>query len=119
MVEPQPQPRSIVIEPTAQENVENRPTAGVLHTTSGGIPSSSTSDDQLEESQSKRPRTEDVITFINNDLQNVQVPHEDPIVISLTIANHDVKQILVDNESSVDVLYYDAFSRISLSVVQL
>ena len=37
----------------------------------------------------------------------------------LTIANHDVKWILVDNESSTDILYYDAFSRMSLSAARL
>ena len=92
---------------------------GVIHTIGGGIPSFSTLSDQLEESQSKRPRTEDVIAFIDDDLQNVLVPHADPVVILLTIANHDVKWILVDNGSSTDILYYDAFSRMSLFVVQL
>ena len=43
----------------------------------------------------------------------------DPVVILLTIANHDVKRILVDNGSSVDILYYDAFIRMSLSTAQL
>ena len=43
----------------------------------------------------------------------------DPIVILLTIINYDVKRILVYNESSTDILYYDTFSRISFSAVQL
>ena len=43
----------------------------------------------------------------------------DPVVILLTIVNQDVKRILVDNESSTDILYYDAFVRMSLSVAQL
>ena len=88
---------------------------GVIHTIGGGIPSSSTLDDQLEEFQSKQPRTEDVIAFTDDDLQDAQVPYADLIVILLTIANHDVKWILVDNGSSADILYNDAFVRMSLS----
>ena len=91
----------------------------VIHTIGGGIPSSSTLGDQLEESRRKRPRTEDVIAFVDDNLQNVQVPHADLVVILLTIANHDIKKILVDNGSSTDILYYDAFVRMSLSATQL
>ena len=36
----------------------------------------------------------------------------------MTIAKYDVKKNLIDNESSVDVLFYDVFSKINL-VVQL
>ena len=92
---------------------------GVIHTIDVGLLSFGTSGDQLAKSQSKRPRTEDVIAFAAADLQNVQVPHADPVVISLTIVNHDVKRILVDNGSSTDILYYDAFVRMSLSAAQL
>ena len=93
---------------------------GVIHTIGGGgILSSNTSGVQLEESQSKRSRTEDVIAFTYDDLQNVQVPHANPVVILLTIANYDVKRILVDNGSLADILYYDTFSKIFLSATQL
>ena len=43
----------------------------------------------------------------------------DTVVISLAIVNYDVKRILVDNESSMDVLYYDTFLKMSLSTIQL
>ena len=33
----------------------------------------------------------------------------------MTVANYDVKKILIDNESSVDVLFYDVLSKINLS----
>ena len=32
----------------------------------------------------------------------------------MTIANYDVKRILIDNESFIDVLFYDALSKINL-----
>ena len=36
------------------------------------------------------------------------------VVVSLNIANYDVRRILVDNGSSADILFYDAFSRMSI-----
>ena len=35
-------------------------------------------------------------------------------MISLTIANYDVKHVLVDNGSSTDVLFYEAFQKMNL-----
>ena len=109
----------VEIEPTPRESVDNWPMARTIHTVSGGLPSTSTSGSQPKESQSKQPRTEDVIVFTDDDLQHVQVFHADPVVILLTIANYDVKRIMVDNGSSTDVLYYDTFLKVSLSTAQL
>ena len=39
--------------------------------------------------------------------------------MSLTIANIDVKRILVDNGSFADVLYYDTFQKMSMPSIQL
>ena len=36
------------------------------------------------------------------------------MVISLIIAKHYVKRVLVDNGSSTDILFYDVFQRIKL-----
>ena len=41
------------------------------------------------------------------------------MVTSLIIAKHDVKRILVDNGSSVDILFYDAFQKMKLPFHQL
>ena len=37
------------------------------------------------------------------------------MVISLVIVKHDVKRILVENESSTDILFYGVFQRMKLS----
>ena len=47
------------------------------------------------------------------DTQGVQFSHNDAIVVALDIANYDVRRILVDNESSADILFYSAFSRMA------
>ena len=55
------------------------------------------------------------IFFSKNDVKEIQTPHNDTIVIFMTIAKYDVKKILVDNGSSVDVLFYDTFSKLNLT----
>ncbi|KAL3529608.1 hypothetical protein ACH5RR_008930 [Cinchona calisaya] len=41
--------------------------------------------------------------------------HEDPPVITLSIANCDVKKVLDDTKNSVDVIFYDIFLKMNLS----
>ena len=36
------------------------------------------------------------------------------VMVTLNIANYDVCRILIDNRSSTDILFYDAFSKISI-----
>ena len=62
----------------------------------------------------KRWRTEEPIAFTDEDAQGVQFSHNDMVVISLNIADYDVCHVLIDNGSSTDVLFYDAFSKISV-----
>ena len=38
-----------------------------------------------------------------------QQPYDDPLVIILTIEGFNTKRILVDNGSSVDIIYLPAF----------
>ena len=67
----------------------------------------------------KKLRPDDVITFTEEDVQGIQTPHDDAVVVSATIANYDVKKIFVDNESSTNVLFYSTFSRMRLSADRL
>ena len=47
--------------------------------------------------------------FTDKDVERVHHPHDDVIVITLFIANYTARRVLVDNGSSVDILYYLAF----------
>ena len=62
---------------------------------------------------SKWQKIEESITFTKEDAQGVQFSHDNAVVVSLNIANYDIRRILVDNGSSADILFYDAFSRMS------
>ena len=55
------------------------------------------------------------ITFFQSQLGMVQHPHADPLVIQLRINNYDMKMILVDTRSSVEMMYYDLFKQLKLS----
>ncbi|XP_073106888.1 uncharacterized protein [Elaeis guineensis] len=62
----------------------------------------------------KRQKIEESITFTEEDAQKVQFPHNDAVVVSLNIANYEIHRILVDNRSSIDILFYDVFSRMPI-----
>ena len=68
---------------------------------------------------SKRLRGEEgvdsVISFFEKDLEGVDNPNNDSVIISMTIAKHLVKRILVDSGSLIDVLGYDVFVQMNLS----
>ena len=51
------------------------------------------------------------ITFKESDAHLVHHPNCDALVIKAMMANNNVYRILVDNRSSVDILYYQAFQR--------
>ena len=61
----------------------------------------------------------DHITFSDKDAHHVCHPYCDALVIKAIIANKNVHRVLVDNGSSMDILYYQAFERIGLKVSNL
>jgi hypothetical protein len=46
-----------------------------------------------------------VISFSDDDYVGISLPHTDPLVVTLAIANHRLHRILVDTGSSADILY--------------
>ena len=46
------------------------------------------------------------ITFTDEDAGKIHHPYDDAIVITLLIADYTTRRVLVDNGSSVDILYY-------------
>ncbi|PKU62402.1 hypothetical protein MA16_Dca028415 [Dendrobium catenatum] len=70
-----------------------------------------------KEPPTKKLHVDHSITFKESDLEGVKTPHQDPLVISAGIGDpcYNVKRILVDNGSSVDVLFYSTFLSMGLS----
>ena len=74
----------------------------------------------LDKWSAKKLRGElDDVTFSEKDTCHVRHLHCDAVVIKAMIANNNVHRILVDNGSSVDILYFQAFKRMGLKVNDL
>ena len=54
------------------------------------------------------------MSFNKEDARGVKQPHNDPLVITLTIEGFNTKRILVDNGSSVDIIFLPAFQQLKL-----
>ncbi|XP_057436319.1 uncharacterized protein LOC130728766 [Lotus japonicus] len=55
------------------------------------------------------------ITFTVRDFEGIQ-PHEnDPIVVMLRIADYEIERVLLDQGSSADLIYGDAFEKLGLT----
>ncbi|XP_022853740.1 uncharacterized protein LOC111375169 [Olea europaea var. sylvestris] len=56
------------------------------------------------------------ITFGSEGSEDISYPHDDALVISVIIANFEVRRVLVDNGSVVNVLSQDAFMKMGISI---
>ncbi|XP_059435448.1 uncharacterized protein LOC132168473 [Corylus avellana] len=55
-----------------------------------------------------------VLSFTKEDAKRVMMPHDDALVVIVTMANHLLHRILVDNGSSADILYWPVFKQIGI-----
>ncbi|XP_059434624.1 uncharacterized protein LOC132167629 [Corylus avellana] len=122
--EPRGRPARLIHEPQNKANIPE------IHTIIGGFPGGGESGrarkayaHQLESSHEVytigRPmkqsrRSEMIIGFSDADYVDILHPNTDTLVVTLTVANHNVHHILVDNRSSVDILYWYAFKNLNL-----
>ena len=51
---------------------------------------------------------------MDEDARRLHHPHDDAIVLTLMIANYKTRRMLVDNRSSIDILYYLAFKQMRI-----
>uniref|UniRef100_A0A2N9GWW3 RNase H type-1 domain-containing protein n=1 Tax=Fagus sylvatica TaxID=28930 RepID=A0A2N9GWW3_FAGSY len=61
-----------------------------------------------------RKESVEEIVFNNQDLEGVQLPHSDALVITLRIGEFDVKRVLIDPGSSVEIMYESLFRGLGL-----
>ena len=50
-----------------------------------------------------------VIRFLEEDARRLHHQHNDPLVVNLRVGDYNMHQVLVNNGSSADILYYLAF----------
>ncbi|GAA0155972.1 hypothetical protein LIER_13577 [Lithospermum erythrorhizon] len=63
---------------------------------------------------SSAPILVEAISFSDVELQGLELPHDDPVVIAPVIANYTVKRMLVDTGSSADILYLSTYDKLGL-----
>ncbi|KAK3030418.1 hypothetical protein RJ639_037547 [Escallonia herrerae] len=76
--------------PVIEGREERQENAGTINTISGGIAAG------------------------EDEIGDIKTPHDDPLVVTLRVGNFDVKRILVDNGSSAEVLFYEAFQKMNI-----
>jgi hypothetical protein len=62
---------------------------------------------------------EQAISFSDDDLRDVQLPHNDPLVVTLRIGNYDVQRVLIDQGSFAEVMYQDLYGKLGLGEAEL
>ena len=74
----------------------------------------------VEEQSTINPKYEsETLTFTEDDARHVRYPHNDPLVLTIKIANARVKRFLVDTGSSVDIIYKSSLEKMKLMVKDL
>ena len=63
---------------------------------------------------SKLPWLDTTITFSDSDMEGCQHPHDDPLVIRAIVANKIVHKVLIDNGSSLDIIFASAFDKMGI-----
>ena len=63
---------------------------------------------------SKLPRLDITITFSDSDMEGYQHPHDDPLVIRDIMANKTVHRVLIDNWSSIDIIFASMFDKMGI-----
>ncbi|PON41005.1 hypothetical protein PanWU01x14_292940 [Parasponia andersonii] len=70
----------------------------------------------LEQRPQKLQWVSDIdITFTEQDAREVHYPHIDALVIKINYGSTQLWQVLVDNGSAIDIIYYDAFKKMRFS----
>ena len=68
----------------------------------------------------KMPRINNpIIEFSKKDARRLHHPHDDTFVISMQVGDYNTHQVLVDNGSSADILYYPAFQQMRIDKERL
>ena len=68
---------------------------------------------------SKLPRLDTTTTFSDSNLEGCQHPHDDPLVVRVIVANTTVHRVLIDNESSTDIIFASAFDKMGIGIEKL
>lgn len=57
---------------------------------------------------------EQTISFNVKDLKGIQQPHYNPLMVTVTIRNYKTSRVLIDNDSSTNILFSGAFHQMGI-----
>ncbi|XP_059453507.1 uncharacterized protein LOC132184045 [Corylus avellana] len=108
---------------------QNPNVVGEILTISGGIAGGGESN-SARRAHARRVQTEEVLflegfaktlkqepmvlSFTEEDAKGVMMPHDDTLVVTVTVANHLLHRILIKNGSSADILYWPVFKQMGI-----
>ncbi|XP_038693764.1 uncharacterized protein LOC119991491 [Tripterygium wilfordii] len=72
-----------------------------------------------EGQEAKKRRTGIDITFSDRDLAGLDPAHNDALKITIRVCGYDVKRVLIDQGSAVNIMYYPMFEKLGLSQADL
>uniref|UniRef100_A0A2N9F0D0 Integrase catalytic domain-containing protein n=1 Tax=Fagus sylvatica TaxID=28930 RepID=A0A2N9F0D0_FAGSY len=114
--------------------MEDRPRdiIGEIRTIVGGLASGGTSQSSRKAYTrqahnilvTQRPRKnvkmdDQVITFSEDDVRGIHQPHDDALVVTLTIAGFITRRVLIDNGSSTDIIYLPVYQQMKIDKERL
>ena len=67
----------------------------------------------------KQRRTNQDMYFSKEDARGIKQPHDDPLVIMIMIEGFNTIRVLVDNESSTDIIFLFAFQQLKVGLKRL
>jgi hypothetical protein len=70
---------------------------------------------QVERPRKVQKRDIETISFFDEDANGVSMPHDDVLVVTMTVANHAIHRILVDNGSSAEIIYWSVIQQMGIS----
>lgn len=69
----------------------------------------------LVATNSSQTKCTDPITFIEKDMERVNFPHFDAIIIKVNLRGVEMRRLLVDNGSYCDILCLGAFMKMGIN----
>ncbi|XP_010480944.1 PREDICTED: uncharacterized protein LOC104759754 [Camelina sativa] len=67
----------------------------------------------------EEPVNADPITFTTEDAKGIQHPHNDPLVVEVTMSEFDVERVLVDTSNTVNVLFWQMLAKMGMTPEQI